>query len=99
MSCPCNLPFLNDGDVMKKSEINILIPDDLKEFHISGGAIASSNSDIRLILFSDELEKNTTIQSSGVIKLVKTAKTEIIMPPNVAKQIRDLIDAELEKFE
>lgn len=80
-------------------QVNILIPDDLKEFHISGGAIASSNFDIRLLLFADELEKNNVIQDSGRINLVKTAKTEIIMHPLVAKQIRDLIDKELEKYD
>ena len=57
------------------------------------------NFDIRLLLFADELEKNKVIQDSGRINLVKTAKTEIIMHPLVAKQIRDLIDKELEKYD
>lgn len=82
-----------------KDQVNILIPEDLKEFHISGGAIASSNLDIRLLLFANELEKNNVIQDSGMINLVKTAKAEIIMHPHVAKQIRDLIDKELEKYD
>lgn len=82
-----------------ENEINILIPEDLKEFHINGGAIASSNFDIRLLLFAEELEKNNQISNSNGVGLVKTAKTEIIMHPLVAKQIRDLIDKELEKFE
>ena len=98
MRWPCSLQFQNDG-VNMDSEMNIFIPDDLNEYHISGGAIASSSMDIRLILFSHELEKNTNIEDSGVINLVKTAKTEIIMHPNVAKQIRDLLDKELEKFD
>ena len=84
---------------MDNEEINILIPEDLKEFHINGGAIASSSSDIRLLLFANELEKNNKISNSNLINLVKTAKTEIIMDPMVAKQIRDLIDMELKKYE
>lgn len=87
------------GFDMVKEDINILIPENLQEFHIDGGAIASSSKDIRLLLFAEELEKNNKISNSNMINLVKTAKTEIIMSPIIAKQIRDLITMELEKYD
>lgn len=80
-----------------KTEVNLIIPEDMKEFYITGGAIASTPTDIRLILFSDELLKNNDVLGSKV-DLIKTAKTEVIMAPTVAKQIRDLIDSELKKY-
>ena len=80
-----------------KREVNLIIPQDMKEFYITGGAIASTPTDIRLILFSDELLKNNDVLGSKV-DLIKTAKTEVIMAPTVAKQIRDLIDSELKKY-
>lgn len=83
----------------EKKELNILIPEELSEHYISGGAIASSPLDIRLILFADELEKNNDILDTPNVQLIRTAKTEIIMHPVVAKQLRDLLDNELKKYE
>ncbi len=40
-----------------KKELNLFIPENLTEYYITGGAIASSPFDIRLILFKDEIEK------------------------------------------
>ena len=40
----------------EKKELNLFIPEDLTEYYITGGAIASSPFDIRLILFKDEIE-------------------------------------------
>lgn len=82
----------------KKKDLNLFIPEDLAEYYITGGAIASSPFDVRLILFKDEIEKNDILLSSNV-NMIKTAKTEIIMPFTVAKQLRDLISKELEKYE
>lgn len=87
---------MDKKDDKSKIEINLVIPEDMEEFYITGGAIASTHTDIRLILFSDELLKDNNVLGSKV-DLIKAAKTEIIMHPNVAKQIRDLIDAELKK--
>lgn len=87
-----------DKEDKTKTEINLIIPEDMKEFYITGGAIASTLTDIRLILFSDELLKNNEVLGSKV-DLIKTAKTEVIMAPTVAKQIRDLIDSELKKYD
>lgn len=87
-----------DKEDKTKTEINLIIPEDMKEFYITGGAIASTPTDIRLILFSDELLKNNEVLGSKV-DLIKTAKTEVIMAPTVAKQIRDLIDSELKKYD
>lgn len=87
-----------DKEEKTKTEINLIIPEDMKEFYITGGAIASTPTDIRLILFSDELLKNNDVLGSKV-DLIKTAKTEVIMAPTVAKQIRDLIDSELKKYD
>ena len=39
----------------EKRELNLFIPEDLTEYYITGGAIASSPFDIRLILFKDKL--------------------------------------------
>lgn len=82
----------------EKKELNLFIPEDLTEYYISGGAIASSPFDIRLILFKDEIEKNNDILNGPNVEMIRTAKTEIIMSPIVAKQLRDLIDKELQKY-
>ena len=80
-----------------KNEIQLIIPENMEEVYITGGAIASTPIDIRLILFNDELLKDKDILENK-INLVKKAKTAIIMNPKVAKQIRDLIDTELKKI-
>lgn len=82
----------------EKRELNLFIPEDLTEYYITGGAIASSPFDIRLILFKDEIEKNNDILNGPNVGMIRTAKTEIIMSPVVAKQLRDLLDKELEKY-
>lgn len=81
----------------EKKELNLFIPEDLTEHYITGGAIASSPFDIRLILFKDEIEKNNDILNGTSVGMIRTAKTEIIMSPVVAKQLRDLLDKELQK--
>ena len=81
-----------------KKELNLFIPEDLTEYYITGGAIASSPFDIRLILFKDEIEKNNDILNGPNVGMIRTAKTEIIISPVVAKQLRDLLDKELEKY-
>ena len=82
----------------EKKELNLLIPEELTQYYITGGAIASSPVDMRLILFTDELEKNNDILDGPKVGMIRTAKTEIIMSPIVAKQLRDLLDKELEKY-
>lgn len=81
-----------------KTNYNVLIPEDMKEFYITGGAIASTRTDIRLILFNDELVKNNDILEGDRVNLIKTAKIEVIMSPVVAKQLRNLLDSELKKY-
>ena len=82
----------------EKKELNLFIPEDLTEYYITGGAIASSPFDIRLILFKDQIEKNNDILNGPNVGMIRTAKTEIIMSPVVAKQLRDLLDKELQKY-
>lgn len=82
----------------EKKELNLFIPDDLTEYYITGGAIASSPFDIRLILFKDEIEKNNDILNGPNVGMIRTAKTEITMSPIVAKQLKDLLDKELKKY-
>lgn len=82
----------------EKKELNLFIPEDLTEYYITGGAIASSHVDMRLILFNDEIEKNNDILEGPNVGMIRTAKTEIIMSPIVAKQLKDLLDKELVKF-
>ena len=82
----------------EKKQLNLFIPEDLTEYYITGGAIASSPFDIRLILFKDEIEKNNDILNGPNVGMIRTAKTEIIMSPVVAKQLRDLLDKELQKY-
>ena len=82
----------------EKKELNLFIPEDLTEYYITGGAIASSPFDIRLILFKDEIEKNNDILNGPDVGMIRTAKTEIIMSSIVAKQLRDLLDKELQKY-
>lgn len=82
----------------EKKELNLFIPEDMTEYYITGGAIASSPFDIRLILFKDEIEKNNDIINGPNVGMIRTAKTEIIMSPVVAKQLRDLLDKELQKY-
>ena len=82
----------------ENKELNLFIPEDLTEYYITGGAIASSPFDIRLILFKDEIEKNNDILNGPNVGMIRAAKTEITMSPAVAKQLRDLIDNELKKY-
>ena len=82
----------------EKKELNLFIPEDLTEYYITGGAIVSSPFDIRLILFKDEIEKNNDIFNGPDVGMIRTAKTEIIMSPVVAKQLRNLLDKELRKY-
>ena len=82
----------------ERKELNLFIPEDLTEYYITGGAIASSPFDIRLILFKDEIEKNNDILNGPDVGMIRTAKTEIIISPVVAKQLRDLLDKELQKY-
>ncbi len=82
-----------------KESINLLIPEFLEELYVTGGAIASSPFNIRLILFNEELAKDGDILDSFDIDLIRTAKAEVIMHPAVAKQIADLIYKELENYE
>ncbi len=82
----------------EKKELNLFIPEDLTEYYITGGAIASSPFDIRLILFKDEIEKNNDVLNGPNVGMIRTAKTELIMSPGVAKQLRDLLDKELETY-
>ena len=80
-----------------EKELNLVIPEDMKEFYITGSAIASTPYNIRLILFNEELEKSNDILDTSKVNLIRTAKAEIIMPPAVAKQIYELIGDELSK--
>lgn len=82
-----------------KENINLLIPEFLEELYVTGGAIASTPFNIRLILFNEELAKDGDILDSFNIDLIRTAKAEVIMHPAVAKQIADLIYKELENYE
>ena len=82
----------------EKKELNLFIPEDLTEYYITGGAIASSPFDIRLILFKDEIEKNNDILNGPKVGMIRTAKTELTMSPIVAKQLRDLLNKELKKY-
>lgn len=82
-----------------KESINLLIPEFLEELYVTGGAIASTPFNIRLILFNEELAKDGDILDSFNIDLIRTAKAEVIMHPAVAKQIADLIYKELENYE
>lgn len=82
-----------------KRDLNLFIPEDLTEYYVTGGAIASSPFDIRLILFKDEIEKNNDILNGPNVGMIRTAKTELTMSPAVAKQLRDLLDRELKKYE
>lgn len=83
----------------ENKQLNLLIPEDLTQHYITGGAIASSPVDMRLILFADELEKNNDILGGPKVGMIRTAKTEIVMSPIVAKQLRDLLDKELQKYD
>ena len=49
-------------------------------------------------LFKDEIEKSNDILNGPNVAMIRIAKTEIIMSPVVAKQLRDLLDKELQKY-
>lgn len=83
----------------EKTELNLLIPKELTQYYVTGGAIASSPFDMRLILFTDELGRDDEILEGPKVAMVRTAKTEIIMSPIVAKQLLDILDNELKKYE
>lgn len=82
-----------------KDKLKLVIPEYLDEVHVTGGAVASTLYNIRLILFNDELGYNDGVIDSDKINLVRTAKTEIVMHPAVAKQICELLASELKNYE
>lgn len=83
----------------KKELINLLIPEFLEDVYVTGGAIASTQFNLRLLLFNEEIAKDGDVLDSFNIDLIRTAKAEVIMHPAVAKQIADLIYKELENYE
>ena len=46
-----------------------------------------------------KLKKNNDILNGPNVGMIRAAKTEITMSPAVAKQLRDLLDNELKKYD
>lgn len=90
---------MEKNSTIEKKEINLYIPEDLEELHITGGAIASTPYNIRLILYNDEIDRTGDYLETDKMNLIRTAKAEIVMHPAVAKNILTLLEEEIKKYE
>ena len=62
---------------------NLKIPENMPTVMISGGTITSTDHNIRLIVYDNEINKGVNVKDK--IEINKIGKTELVMSPNVAK--------------
>ncbi|SDA59448.1 hypothetical protein [Methanobrevibacter millerae] len=83
---------------MSENQLNFFIPEHMDEINVVGGAVTSTPFNIRLLLFNDEIERNCDIVKDNV-KIIRTGKAEIVMHPQVAKNIAELLLKEVENYQ
>ncbi len=83
---------------MEKNNINLLIPEDMDEINVVGGAVTSTPFNIRLLLYNEEIERTGEILNDNV-KIIRTGKAEVVMHPQVAKNIAELLLNEIENYQ
>lgn len=79
-------------------KLNLIIPEDMLEMNVVGGAVASTPFNIRLLLFNEEIEKTGELLNNNV-KIVRKGKAEIVMHPQVAKNIAELLLKEIDNYQ
>ena len=81
-----------------ENQINLLIPEDMDEINVVGGAVTSTPFNIRLLLYNEEIERSGVILKDNV-KIIRTGKAEIVMHPQVAKNIAELLLKEVDNYQ
>lgn len=83
---------------MDNNKLNLLIPEDMDELNIVGGAVTSTPFNIRLLLYNDEIERTGDLLKDNV-KIIRKGKAEVVMHPQVAKNIAELLLNEVENYQ
>lgn len=83
---------------MDNNKLNLLIPEDMDELNIVGGAVTSTPFNIRLLLYNDEIERTGDLLKNNV-KIIRKGKAEVVMHPQVAKNIAELLLKEVENYQ
>jgi hypothetical protein len=83
---------------MDNNKLNLLIPEDMDELNIVGGAVTSTPFNIRLLLYNDEIERTGDLLKDNV-KIIRKGKAEVVMHPQVAKNIAELLLKEVENYQ
>ena len=83
---------------MSENQLKLLIPEDMDEINVVGGAVASTPFNIRLLLYNEEIERSGDILDNNV-KIIRTGKAEVVMHPQVARNIAELLMKEVENYQ
>ncbi|MDO5810435.1 MAG: hypothetical protein Q4Q37_05015 [Methanobrevibacter sp.] len=83
---------------MDNNKLNLMIPEDMDELNIVGGAVTSTPFNIRLLLYNDEIERTGDLLKDNV-KIIRKGKAEVVMHPQVAKNIAELLLKEVENYQ
>lgn len=83
---------------MDNNKLNLIIPEDMDELNIVGGAVTSTPFNIRLLLYNDEIERTGDLLKDNV-KIIRKGKAEVVMHPQVAKNIAELLLKEVENYQ
>ena len=83
---------------MSENNLKLLIPEDMEEINIVGGAVTSTPFNIRLLLYNEEIERNGHISDNNV-KIIRKGKAEVVMHPQVALNIAELIMKEVKIYQ
>ena len=83
---------------MDENQLNLLIPEDMAEINIVGAAVASTPFNIRLLLYNEEIERTGDLSSNNV-KIIRKGKAEVVMHPQVAKNIAELLMKEISDYQ
>ena len=70
----------------------------MDELNIVGGAVTSTPFNIRLLLYNDEIER-TGDQLKDNVKIIRKGKAEVVMHPQFAKNIAELLLKEVENYQ
>lgn len=83
---------------MDENQLNLLIPEDMAEINIVGAAVASTPFNIRLLLYNEEIERTGDLSGNNV-KIIRKGKAEVVMHPQVAKNIAELLLKEVSDYQ
>lgn len=83
---------------MSENQLKLFIPEDMDEINVVGGAVTSTPFNIRLLLYNEEIERSGDILDNNV-KIIRTGKAEIVMHPQVARNIAELLMREVENYQ